>query len=86
MHKLIKNPLVKAIGIILILYFGLFYNKENPSSLGNRLSGENIKKGLNDVSQKSVKIIGGIKKAEEIQKREISKQQEQQNSTSENER
>lgn len=50
--RIIQNPIIKTVGIFVILYFALFANKENPESLGNRMSKENIKKNLGDVFRK----------------------------------
>lgn len=77
--QLLKNPIVKTIGIIFILYFALFANKKNPESLGNRLSTENIKKNLNEVSQKSKFIITNVKTA-----KEFAKEKEMQNASEKN--
>jgi hypothetical protein len=66
--QLLRNPIIKTIGIVFVLYFALFANKRNPESLGNRLSADNIKKNLNEVSQKSKFIITNVKAAKELAK------------------
>jgi hypothetical protein len=63
--EILRNPIVKTVGIAAILYFALFYNKENPESLGNRLSPKNIKEGLGEVTKKAQFIAGGISTANE---------------------
>ncbi|MES2677321.1 MAG: hypothetical protein V4612_03280 [Pseudomonadota bacterium] len=68
MHKLISNPIFRIIGIGIILYYGLLYNKNHPDSLGNRLAPEKVKSDLNEISSKSVNILANIKKAEDIKK------------------
>ena len=68
MQNLAKHPLIKIIGIALILYYGLLHNKEHPDSLGNRLSTDHIKNNISDASEKSAYIITNIKKLEEEQK------------------
>ena len=64
--ELVKNPFFKWIGIALILYFALFSNKEDPNSLGNRMSPQNIKKDLGDIKEKSQFIITNIKAVQDI--------------------
>jgi FKBP-type peptidyl-prolyl cis-trans isomerase len=66
--NLLRIPFVKWMGIGLILYFGLFANKENPQSLGNRLSKENVKKNLDKAREKSRFIAVNVKMAQEIAK------------------
>lgn len=51
--KIVRNPLIKIVGITAILYFALFYDKSNPNSLGNRLNSENLKKNFKEVNEKS---------------------------------
>lgn len=73
--ELLRSPLVKGIGILLILYFALFSNKENPNSLGNRLSTENIKKDLSEAQEKSKFIIANVRVAQEVSKERAAQQQ-----------
>jgi hypothetical protein len=61
--KLLKNPLIRLIGIVAILYIGLFSNTYQKDSLGNRLSTSQIKKNLSEVKDKSFNIITNVKKA-----------------------
>jgi len=67
--EILRNPIVKIIGIGLILYFALFANTEHPKSLGNRLSGDEIKKDLEDVKNKSAFIIKNVKMANDLSKK-----------------
>ncbi len=67
MQQLIKNPIFRILGVIVILYYGLLH-KETPDSLGNRLAPEKVKSNIQEMSNQSLNIIGNIKKAEEIQK------------------
>jgi len=48
-----------------ILYFGLFANKENPDSLGNRLSWQNTKKNVGEVVEKGTLIFGSVNTAKD---------------------
>ncbi|MES2961735.1 MAG: hypothetical protein V4694_05065 [Pseudomonadota bacterium] len=66
--KLLRNPIIKIIGISIILYYGLFANKEKPGSLGNRFSSEQIKKDFSEVREKTVFIAANVKLAREIAK------------------
>lgn len=81
--ELLKNPIIKSIGIIVILYFALFANKENPHSLGNRLSSENIKKNL-DIATKQTKFIASnVKTARQLAKEKELEQQKESSPTNE---
>lgn len=66
--ELLRNPLIKGIGIVLVLYFALFANTEHPKSLGNRLSSKNIKKDLAEVTDKSKFIVTNVKMAKDLAK------------------
>jgi hypothetical protein len=66
--ELLKHPLLKWPGIILILYFGLFHDKRNPSSLGNRLSRDNVKKNLSEAIDKTKFIAANVHEAQEVLK------------------
>lgn len=68
MVKLLQNPLIKTIGIVLILYLALFKDKSNPSSLGNRLSVNNIKKNINEATDKGKFIV---QKIDDVEKNKI---------------
>lgn len=70
--EILRNPIVKTVGIAAVLYFALFYNKENPESLGNRLSPQNIKEGISEATKKAHFIAGGISSANE-QTKELEK-------------
>lgn len=70
--KLLENPLIKVVGICVIIYFALFHNKNNPQSLGNRFSSQQIKKDLNDMQEKgkfiasNVQAVRSYTKAQEV--------------------
>lgn len=64
--ELLRNPIIKSIGIALILYFALFANKQHPKSLGNRLSSENLKKDLTDATSKGKFIVDNIQMAKKL--------------------
>jgi hypothetical protein len=66
--KLLRNPIIKIIGIFVILYYALFANKDKPASLGNRFSSEQIKKDFSEVREKTVFIAENVKLAREIAK------------------
>lgn len=53
--KLLKNPLFKIVGIVVILYLTLF-NKEKENSLGNRISSEKVKENLSYIKDKTIYI------------------------------
>lgn len=55
-----KNPIIKIIGVALILYFGLLGNKESPESLGNRLSKEALENDLSEAKKKSNFIFNNV--------------------------
>ncbi|MBU6140281.1 MAG: hypothetical protein KGP29_01815 [Proteobacteria bacterium] len=60
-------PLVRIIGIFVILYFALFSEKQNPNSLGNRLSKEEVKKNINEARERTRFIISNVKTAQELE-------------------
>jgi hypothetical protein len=64
--NLLKNPLIRIIGIIAILYVGLFSNTYEKESLGNRLSKDQVQKDLSDAKEKGFQIINHVKKAQEL--------------------
>lgn len=67
-NRALKNPLIKICGVVVIIYLGLFSNKSNPDSLGNRLSAENIQKNLHEAKKKSQFIAANISAAKKISK------------------
>lgn len=69
--KAIKNPIIKILGISIILYFVLLSDKKDPKSLGNRLSSKNIKKNLSEASNKIKFISGNLILAREMQKKKL---------------
>jgi hypothetical protein len=66
-NKILKNPLIKITGIILILYFALFYNNHDSRSLNKRLSADNIKESLELAKKQQEFISNNIKEAQEAQ-------------------
>ncbi len=66
--ELLRNPFLKIAGLGLILYFGLFHNKESPESLGNRLSKENVKKNFDQIQEKAKFISSNLKMAQKVSK------------------
>ena len=67
--NLFKNKLFRLIGIITILYFGLF-REDNPEGLRNRLSPENIKSGIKEVRKKSSHVVQAMKQAKELEEKQ----------------
>ncbi len=59
-NDLLKNPLVKLVGIGAILYFALFSDEKNPQNLGNKLKKDNLKSGFEQVSEKKNEIISAL--------------------------
>lgn len=66
MLNFLQNPVIRVLGISLILYFALFNDKDNPKSLGHRLSVENIKKNVNEANNKGHFIVENINRAKNI--------------------
>ncbi len=64
--ELLRKPLVKIIGLALVIYFGLFADKKNPDSLGNRLSSDRIKQNIDQAQEKGAFILSNIDKARQI--------------------
>ena len=62
---LLRNPLIRSVGVAIILYFALFADKTNPESLGNRLAPETIKKNFAEAKEKGKFIITNVKTAQE---------------------
>jgi hypothetical protein len=65
---LMRNPIFKVIGIVVILYIALFSNKHDPESLGNRLSVDQIKQDIEDAKKKSNFIASNLLAAQEASK------------------
>ncbi len=65
--NMIKNPLFKIIGVIAIIYLGLFNNTEKKDSLGNRITTERIKENLGYIKDKSVYIKENLKNSKEYE-------------------
>ncbi len=53
MHSFLKNPIVKTLGILVILYFALFHDKHHPDSLPNQLSAKKISKNLSEIKKQT---------------------------------
>ncbi|MFT6106664.1 MAG: hypothetical protein ACJA0S_000948 [Rickettsiales bacterium] len=68
MKNIISSPIFRIVGILAILYYGLFYDKSEADSLGNRFSAHQVKKNFRDAASKSLYMIENVKKAEEISK------------------
>ena len=64
--ELLRNPIIKITGLVLVLYFALFYDKKNPDSLGNRLSSERIAKNFHEAQEKSTFIMSNIERAHNL--------------------
>lgn len=64
--SLLRIPLVKFVGAVVILYFALFSNKHDPESLRNRLSKERISQNLHDVQEKGRFIVSNVKTAQNL--------------------
>ncbi len=62
--NILRNPLVKIIGTIIILYYALFYNNKNPESVANRFSSDSIHKNIDTAKHNSNSIIMGIQRAQ----------------------
>lgn len=73
--ELLRNPLIKLIGVAIVLYFALFSNKENPDSLGNRWSFNQIKSDIKEVKSKSEFIINNVHMAQELAKEKNAEKQ-----------
>ena len=61
--NILRNPVIKIIGTILVLYYALFHNNKNPESMANRFSSTNIQKNVAAAKQNSVSIIHNIERA-----------------------
>jgi len=72
--SLLRIPLIRFIGVVVILYFALFSNKHNPDSLRNRLSKENIEQNLHDVQAKGRFIVSNIKVAQDVSNQQAQSQ------------
>lgn len=68
--NLLKSPIIRIAGIILILYFALFYDNSHPDSLGNRLSKDQIKDNVSQIKDRSSHIITNIKKSQDLKNAE----------------
>jgi FKBP-type peptidyl-prolyl cis-trans isomerase len=66
--RLLRNPIIRACGVAAVLYFALFADKKNPESLGNRLSAENVKKNLGDMTEKGKFIAVNVRTARDMAK------------------
>jgi hypothetical protein len=64
--KLLRNPLIKIIGVVSILYFALFYDKKEPEALGNRLAPERIKQEIGQAHEKGEFIISNVHLARQM--------------------
>ncbi len=76
-YILLKNKLVRILGIFLVLYFGLLRDKSNPESLGNRLSKERLQENIAQIHNQSQFIISTIKDSQDVAQGKISVQEAQ---------
>lgn len=67
----LRIPFVKIIGICVVLYFALFSNKQNPDSLRNRLSKEQVTKNLQTAKEQSQFIISNVRMAQGADKNTV---------------
>ena len=79
MQDLIKNPLFKIIGIIVILYLALFKDDSNPENLCNRLSGEKIKSNISEMTDKGYEIREKLQEAQKIKQEQVLQNQKGEN-------
>ena len=70
--RLLKSPLIRLIGAVIILYYALFANTYEKDSLGNRLSKQTIEKNLEETKRKSLYIAINIKQAQDYSRNNIS--------------
>lgn len=59
--SLLRYRIVKIVGAGVVLYFGLMGHKENPDSLGYRLSKDNVSKHINEIKERSTYIATTIR-------------------------
>lgn len=67
-NRIISNPLVKIIAIVLILYFGLFSNNHDNRSLRNRFSADNIKESVDEIAQQKDAIVRNLEQAKKLER------------------
>jgi len=67
--KLLRSPLVRIVGAVVILYYALFANTYEKDSLGNRLSKQTIEKNIEDAKKKSLYIALNVKQAQNYKER-----------------
>lgn len=72
-NELLRNPIIKIIGIVAIIYFALFADKKNPESLGHRFAKDKIEKNLHEAKQKSSFIITNVNLAQQMAKEKDAK-------------
>ena len=64
--KILRNPIIKILGIAFILYFALFHDKQEPESLGNRLAPERLKEEFGEAHQRGEFIISNVHLARQM--------------------
>lgn len=69
--KLLKYPLVRIIGVLVILYFGVYNNKDSQESIGNSWSVKNIKNTVSQAKEKGEFIVFNLKYAATMQNSEL---------------
>lgn len=66
--EIARNPIVKWVGIFTILYFAVMSNKDDPKSISNKLSQEQIANNLKSAKEKGGYIFDTIKNAKNLSK------------------
>jgi len=64
--QILRNPLVKIVAAVIIIYFALFHDKHNPEALGNRLDPQRVKSELNEAREKGNFIISNVTLAKQL--------------------
>jgi len=65
----VKNPLIKIIAMVIILYFALFKDDHNHKSLGARFSKETLRKDIHQIQEKTQFISKTIRDANAMKSR-----------------
>ena len=66
--NIVNNPLIKIVGIILIIYFALFHDTKHKENLRNRLSKEKLKDNASYVENTAISAINNLNKVSEYNK------------------
>lgn len=81
--KLLQNPFVKIIGIVIILYYALFADKNDPESLGNRFSGVQMERNVREIKHNSYNVLNGIAEGKKQEQQLKSQSNSTENATQE---